>query len=81
MSSKNIREKLHYYVDKGDEKLLKIMYVVAKEYNNEDDFEYEFTDEEIRTFEERKAKRLNGESKSYSWDQAKDIITGENKTG
>jgi hypothetical protein len=81
MLSENIREKLHHYVDKGDEKLLKIMYVVAKEYNNEDDFEYEFTDEEIRTFEERKVKRLSGESTCYSWDQAKNIITGKSKIG
>ena len=81
MLSENMREKLHNYVDKGDEKLLKIMYVVAKEYNNEDDFEHEFTNDEIKTFEERKAKRLSGESKCYSWDQAKNIITGKSKIG
>jgi hypothetical protein len=79
MESKNIRKKLHDYVDNGDPKLLKLMYAMAREYNDEDDFEYEFTDEEIRIFEQRKAKRISGESKTFSWDEAKRIITGENK--
>ena len=79
MGSGNIREKLHDYVDKGDPKLLKLMYAMAREYNDEDDIEYEFTDEEIRVFEQRKDKRISGESKSFSWDEAKRIITGENK--
>lgn len=77
MQMANIRQKLHQYIDKGDEKLLKLMYAVAKEYNGEDDFEYEFTDEEIKGFEERRAKRLSGESKTYSWQEAKNIITGK----
>ena len=79
MESKNIRKKLHDYVDNGDPKLLKLMYAMAREYNDEDDFEYEFTDEEIRIFEQRKAKRISGESKTFSWDEAKRIIRGENK--
>jgi hypothetical protein len=55
------------------------MYAIAKEYNDEDDFEYEFSDEELRDFEQRKAKRRSGESKTYSWEDAKDIITGNKK--
>ena len=81
MEVANIRQKLHQYVDKGDEKLLKLMYAIAKEYNDDDDFEYEFSDEEIKIFEERRAKRLSGESKTYSWQDAKDIITGKKKMG
>ena len=79
MEDTKIRQRLHQYVDKGDEKLLKLMYAIAKEYNDEDDFEYEFSDEELRVFEQRKAKRLSGESKTYSWEDAKDIITGNKK--
>lgn len=75
----NIRQKLHQYIDKGDEKLLKLMYAVAKEYNEDDDFEYEFSDEDIKQFEERRTKRLSGESKTYNWQEAKDIITGKKK--
>lgn len=79
MQDTKIRQKLHHYVDEGDEKLLKLMYAIAKEYNDEDDFEYEFSDEELRVFEQRKAKRVSGESKTYSWEEAKDIITGKEK--
>jgi hypothetical protein len=74
MESGSLRQKLHQYVDQGDEKLLKLMYAVAKEYNEDDDFEYQFTEEEIKLFEERSAKRLSGESNTYSWKDAKDII-------
>jgi hypothetical protein len=79
MQVANIRQKLHQYVDKGDEKLLKLMYAVAKEYNEEDDFEYEFTEEEIKLLDARRAKRLSGESKTLSWEEAKGIITGKKK--
>jgi hypothetical protein len=79
MEAGNIRQKLHQYIDRGDNKLLNLMYAVAREYNEDDDFEYQFTDEEIKLFEERSAKRLSGESKTYSWQEAKEIITGKKK--
>jgi hypothetical protein len=75
----SLRQKLHQYVEQGDDKLLKLMYAVAKEYNEDDDFEYQFTEEELRLFEERTAKRLGGESKTFSWKDAKEIITGKRK--
>lgn len=77
MRATNIREKLQDYIDNGDEKLLKLMYVMAKEYNNDDDFEYEFSEKEIEIFEERRLKRLNGDSKTFNWEEAKEMITGK----
>ena len=81
MEAANMRQKLHQYIDLGDEKLLKIMYVVAKEYNDEydDSNEYAFSNADMQLFEERRKKRLSGESKTYSWEDAKNIITGKNK--
>jgi len=79
MHSESIRQKLHEYIDRGDEKLIKLMYAIAKEYNEDDDFEYEFTAEDIERFEQRRNSRLSGESKTYSWQEAKDIITGKKK--
>lgn len=76
MENVNIRQQLHQYIDTGDEKLLKMMYAVAKEYN-EDDFQYSFSKEEIASFEERRNKRLSGENKTHSWEEAKNIITGK----
>ncbi len=53
---------------------------LAKEYNDDDDdSEYQFTDQEIKEFEERSAKWKKGESKAYSWKDAKEIITGQKK--
>jgi len=69
MQNTQIRKKLHQYIDNSDEKLLKLMFALAKEYNDDDDFEYEFTAEDIKEFDERRGKRLKGE--------AKDIITGK----
>ena len=81
MEPNSLRQKLHQYVDQGDDKLLKRMYAVAKEYNEDDDFEHQFTEEDIKLFEERTAKRLSGESKTYSWKDAKEIIIGQKKMG
>jgi hypothetical protein len=77
MTSANIRQKLHQYIDKGDDKLIKLIYALAKEYNEEEDFEYELSEDQIKILEERTAKRLTGESKTYSWEEAKAIITGK----
>jgi hypothetical protein len=79
MQTTAIRQQLHEYVDNSDDKLLKLMLALAKEYNDDVELEYQFTDEDIKLFDERRAKRLSGESKVYSWDEAKKIITG-NKT-
>ena len=77
MQTTSIRQKLHQYIDNGDEKLLKLMFALAKEYNDDDDFEYEFTADDIKAFDERRVKRLKGESNTYTWQETKDIITGK----
>ena len=79
MLPSGIRQKLQQYIDSGDEKLLKLMYALAKEYTGEEDYEYEFTDNEVKIWEERRAKRLKMESKTYSWPEAKDHVIGKRK--
>ncbi|MBS1685205.1 MAG: hypothetical protein JSS76_10635 [Bacteroidetes bacterium] len=75
MNTVVIREKLHGYVDNGDEKLVKLLFALAKEYVGDED--YEFSDEELKEFEKRRQDRINGLSKTYSWDEAKArIISG-----
>jgi len=77
METTTIREKLHEYIDNSDEKLIKIMFAIAKEYNKDDELDYEFTAEDIKEFDERRQKRLSGETVLYSWDEAKKLITGK----
>ena len=77
MSAPNIRQQLHQYVDQGDEKLVKLLYALAKEYNS--DMGFEFTSDDIQQFEARSASRLREESKTYTVKEARDIITGSEK--
>jgi hypothetical protein len=72
METVDMRKALHQYIDERDDKLIKMMYAMANAYNEEDD--YEFTEEEIKEFDEIREKRLKGESKLYSWEEEKAII-------
>ena len=76
MQTNTIREKLHQYVDSGDDKLVKLLYTLAKEYNEEENDEIDsfFTETDIQIFDERREKRIAGESKTYSWNEAKTFI-------
>lgn len=71
MNTVILKEKLHQYIDDSDDKLLKIMYAIAKEYNEDDNID----DADISLLESRREKRLSGESKLYSWADAKQMIT------
>lgn len=73
-----IREKLQEYINNGDDRLLKLMYAVAKEYTEIEE-DYELSAEQIAELDIRREKRISGESKGYSWIDAKKIITGEKK--
>jgi hypothetical protein len=66
------KEQLHNVVESGDEKLLHLMYVLTKEYNNEQ--ESEFMEAELNEFKTRRENHLSGNSKSYSWSEVKSII-------
>jgi hypothetical protein len=79
MEVTGIRKELQEYIDKGDEKLLRMLYALAKEYNDDDNTDLELHEDDINEFENRRAKRLSGESKLYDWQEAKQIITGKRK--
>ena len=69
METTIIKEKLLQFVEHADEKLLKMLYAVASEYSEEDDFI--FTDADIKEFEKRRENRLSGISKTFEWQHAK----------
>ena len=77
MFAPNIRHQLHRYVDQGDEKLVKLLYALAKEYNS--DMGFEFTSDDIQQFEARSTSRLKEDSKTYTVKEARDTITGSEK--
>jgi hypothetical protein len=45
--------------------------------NDQDTFDYDFNGDEIKMLDERRQSRLTGKSKTYSWEEAKEIITGK----
>jgi len=47
--------------------------------DNKDYFNFNFTGEEIKMLDERRANRISGKSKKYSWEEARKIITGNRK--
>ncbi len=73
MNSILLKEKLHDFVNVGDEKLLKMMYALAREYNNDESL-IDFTDEEIKQFDRRRENRNNGISSVHTWEEAKEMI-------
>jgi putative addiction module component (TIGR02574 family) len=78
MSTAELKQKLQQYIETGDEKLLKLMYAVAREYNDEEN-EYEIDDVEIQMLEERWENYKSGKSKTYSWDEVKESIRKNKK--
>lgn len=67
-----IKEELHKHIENGDDKLLKMIYAVVREYND-----IPISEKAVSEFEKRTEKRKNGNSKTYEWHAAKKIITGK----
>ena len=76
MTSIDMRQKLHKYVEECDDFLLLKLYALVKEHHKENGINIDFTEVEIHRFEERSASRLNEESKTYDVKAARDKITG-----
>ena len=78
MTTIGIRKKLHEYIADADDKKVKGMYLLLEdEIAKKDDFIC--TQKHLEILEEEKRNHLNGASKSYNWEEAKEIIRG-NKT-
>jgi len=77
MEPSNIKEKLHHYIDVADEKKLQAIYTILED---EIEGEYFYTKDEIKMFYERRQQHLNGESKSYSVEEAHNLIRQNRNT-
>ena len=81
MTTIDMRQKLHKYVEECDDFLLLKLYALVKEHHKENGINIDFTEVEIHRFEERSASRLNEESKTYDVKAARDKITGSGNSG
>ena len=71
MESASLRERLHEYIDKADERKLSAIYVLI-----EDELEEKpvYTKETILMLHERRNNNLNGISKSYTSQESIELI-------
>ncbi|MFN5359418.1 MAG: hypothetical protein ACK5CC_01645 [Bacteroidota bacterium] len=81
MTTLDMRQKLHKYVEECDDFLLLKLYALVKEHHKENGINIDFTEVEIHRFEERSASRLNEESKTYDVKAARDKITVSGNSG
>jgi len=65
-----IKSKLHQKIDSGDEKLLRIIYALVKEYSDDKD---DIDEARKNLVMEERARYLAGEGKSYSWEEVKNM--------
>lgn len=78
MTTSAIRKKLINFIADADDKKIKGMYMLFEE-EIEKGEAFVLSDEHINILEEEREKHTNGTSKSYDWQQAKQIIRGEKK--
>lgn len=75
MNTMVIRKKLHDYIADADDKKIEGMYMLLEdEIAKKEDFVC--TSKHLELLEEEKRKHVAGVSKSYSWEEAKEIIRG-----
>lgn len=78
MTTTTIRKKLVNFVADADDKKVKGMYMLFEEEIEKEDA-FKLTDEHIKILDEEKDKHISGKSKSYDWEDAKQIIRGKKK--
>lgn len=76
MTTAAIRKKLLAYIAEADDKKVKGMYLLFEE-EIEKEPEFVFTEEQLQILDAERENHLNGNSKSYSWQEAKEIIRGK----
>jgi len=52
----------------------------SQQITDHNDNGYEFTIYDIKELDERRRDRLSGKSATYTWEEAKEIITGKKKS-
>ena len=71
-----IREKLMIYIADAQDDKLKALYTLLQD-NIDETSSFVLSDEQFKILEEEEALHLSGKSKSYNWNEAKQIIRGK----
>lgn len=75
MTTASIRKKLITYLADADDSKVKAIYTLLEDDIRQD--EISFTDEQLQILERERELHLNGQTKSYSRQEAIEIIKGE----
>jgi flagellar basal body rod protein FlgB len=79
MTTSAIRKKLINYIADADDKKIKSMYMLFEE-EIEKEQAFKLSEKHIAILDEEREKHINGKSKSYKWQEAKQIIRGKKKS-
>ncbi len=71
-----IREKIKNYVDDVDDKKVKALYTLLQD-EIEESASFSLTKEQLQILDEEHALHIAGKSKSYSWEETKEILRGK----
>ena len=76
MTTAAMREQLMTYLADADDNKLKALYTLLED-KMEENPPFALTKEQIKILEEEDTLHFTGKSKSYNWEEAKQIIRGE----
>jgi hypothetical protein len=79
MTTTAIRKKLITYLADADDKKVKAIYTIFENEINQGE-EFKLTDDHIKILDDRRAKRLSGKSKTYSWQEVHNNIRKKRKS-
>jgi phosphoribosylanthranilate isomerase len=79
MKLNTIKEEFQHRIENSEEQLKKQSNSMLQNNNTEEEVDTQFTKDDMLIFDQRREKRISGESKTYSWDQAKTIIIPKEK--
>ena len=71
MTTVKIRQKVFEYINHADERILKVVYAMLKEYEETPEEKSMLSDKQYELIEGRWKKHKNGKSKSYSLEEIK----------
>ncbi|MCL6259017.1 addiction module protein [Aquiflexum sp. TKW24L] len=74
MSTIEIKEHLHEYIDQADERMLKLLYAMAQA--DMEEKEYELSEAHIKILDERIASHKADPEAGSSWEEVKSRIKG-----
>jgi len=78
MTTTAIRKKLMTYIADADDKKVKGLYMLVEdEISNKETFQLSAND--LKMLEQDRATHMKGKSKSYNWEESRQIIRGQKK--